>query len=87
MLAAEDVQRQITVTVVIAVKEAPLLMAMQRQIRYVQIQYDAFGSLAVRLDKDLHQQGIQRFRLTLDLLVTVRFFAAQLQPVQGAFTR
>ena len=33
MLAGEDVQRQIDVLVVVAVKEAPFLVAMQRQMR------------------------------------------------------
>src|SRR6185312_15208382 len=51
VLAAEDVQRQITIAVVIAVKETPLLMAMQRQIRHIQIQYDLLGSRLMRFQK------------------------------------
>jgi hypothetical protein len=38
VLAAEDVQRQIAVTTVIAVKETSLLMAMQRIIGRIQVQ-------------------------------------------------
>jgi len=44
MLAAEDIQRQIAVAVVIAVEEAPFLLAMQWQVGCVYIQNDLFGA-------------------------------------------
>jgi len=40
MPAAEDVERQIAITVVIAVEEAPLLMTMQRVVGGVEIEDD-----------------------------------------------
>ena len=40
MLAAENIQRQIAVVVVVAVEEAPFLLAVQRQIGRVHIQDD-----------------------------------------------
>ena len=44
MLAAEDVQRQVAVLVVVAVKEAPLLMPVQRIIGGIQVQHDLIGA-------------------------------------------
>ena len=40
VFAAEDVQRQIAVVVVVSVKEASFLLAVQRQVRGVHIQHD-----------------------------------------------
>src|ERR1700730_3953740 len=47
MLSAEDVQRQITIAVVIAVEEPPLLLAVQRQVGSIHVQNDRIGSLLV----------------------------------------
>ena len=40
MTAAEDVERQVAVAVIVAVEEPALLMAVQRVIRSVQIEND-----------------------------------------------
>jgi hypothetical protein len=49
MPAAEDVQRQIAVTVVIAVKEPAFLMPVQRIVGRVEIEDDLLGWRSVRL--------------------------------------
>ena len=58
---AEDVQRQITVAIVIAVEEAPLLMPVQRIIGGVQVQHDLLRGLRVSFKEQLHQQPLDRF--------------------------
>src|SRR3954468_14740387 len=49
MTAAEDVERQVTVAVVVAMEEAALLMTVQRIIRGVQIESDLLRSTTMRL--------------------------------------
>ena len=71
VIAAEDVQRQIAIVVVVAVKEAPFLFAVQRQVGGVHVQHDLSGRLLVRLDEHLHQQFIHRLFPERDLLVPV----------------
>jgi hypothetical protein len=51
MLAREDVQRQIAVAIVIAVKETPLLVPVQRIISGVQIQDDLARCFLVRIEE------------------------------------
>ena len=68
MLSAKYVQRQIAVIVVIAVIEAPFLMPVQDIIGGIQIQNDLLGSLWVRLQEQIHQQGIDALRVHHDLL-------------------
>ena len=68
-------------------EEAALLMAMQRVIGRVEVQYDLFGRLLVGVHKQLHQQRIDRFAVRNNLLVPVRgrrLGGTQLQTVQGA---
>src|SRR5260370_10352988 len=47
MLSADNVQRQITITVVISVEEPPLLLAVQRQVRGIHVQNYWIWSLLV----------------------------------------
>jgi len=82
-----DTRRQVAVLFVVAVKEAALLLAVQRVVRGVQIQHDPLGRPSVCLEKELHEQ---RFDLCLvgdDLLIAclaVRIRQRQLQPVERA---
>ena len=48
MLATEDIQRQITVAVIVAVEESSFLLAMQRQIGGIDIQNDLFLAVGWR---------------------------------------
>jgi hypothetical protein len=71
VLAGEDVQRQVTVVIVVAVKEAALLIPVQRDVRGVDVQHDLLGSLGMGLDKDLHPQFLDALFPERDLLVAV----------------
>jgi hypothetical protein len=79
VIAAEDVQRQVAVLVVVAVKKAIFLLAIQRRVGHIQIEHDLVRSLRVRFQKDLYQQSVQSFRRVGDLMVAIllarqRFF-------------
>jgi hypothetical protein len=80
--SAEDVQRQIAVAVVIAVKEPPFLMPMQRIVRGIEINDDFPGRRLVRLQEQRDKQRLDRRRIVRDLMVTRRHLTAQLQPVE-----
>ena len=58
MLAAEDVQRQITVMAVIAVEKAAFLFPVERIVGGIQVQYDLLRGLAVRFEKHIHQKPV-----------------------------
>jgi hypothetical protein len=62
MISREDVQRQVAVTVVVAVKEAPLLMPVQRDVGRVQIEHDSAWPRGVRFQKQINQQMIDLLR-------------------------
>ncbi len=90
MLAAEDVQRQIAVAAVVAVKEAPFLLTVQRIVGGIQIQPDFFRGPRVRFDKQIDQQPVDTLSVGHDPLVTTprsRFRTAQLQSIERARTR
>ena len=55
MLAAEDVQRQITVATVVAVKESTFLVTVQRVIGGIKIESDLARRLRMRFNKQLDQ--------------------------------
>lgn len=82
MPAAEHVQRQIAVAVVIAVEEAPLLMPVQRVVGGAEIEDDLRRRLLVRVQEQRHGQRVDRRRLMGDLVIARRLVSAQLQPVQ-----
>ena len=81
MPAAEHVQRQIAVAVVIAVEEAPLLMPVQRVVGGVEIEDDLLRRSLVRLQEQRHRQRLDRRRVIGDLVIARRFALAQLQTV------
>ena len=55
MLARKDVQRQVAIVAVVAVKETALLIAVQRVVGGVQVQHDALRLVLLRLHVELHQ--------------------------------
>jgi hypothetical protein len=61
MISAEDIQRQVTVVPVVAVKETRLLLPVQRRVGRIQVQHDLCGRFGVRFQKQVHEQLIQRF--------------------------
>src|SRR5215204_6356673 len=87
MFTAEDVQRQVTVVIVVAVKEPTFLLPMQRQVGGVYVDNDLLRSLFVRLDKYTDQQLVYRSLPERDFLVPIRLPIAEFQPVQRALAR
>ena len=53
MPAAEDIERQVAVTVVVAVEEPALLVAVQRIVGGVEVENDLLGRLAIRVQEDI----------------------------------
>ena len=85
MRAAEDVQRQIAVAIVIAVKEPPFLMPVQRVVGGVEVENDLLWRMLVRLEEQIDKQ---RFDLGLfpgDPVIARQLRPAQLQPVERRF--
>ena len=80
--AAEDVERQVAVAVVIAVEEPAFLLAVQRIVRGIQVEDDLPRRLGVRLQEQIDEQRLDRRRVMADLVVARRLRPAQLQPVQ-----
>jgi hypothetical protein len=69
-LAAEPTSiPQVAVAVVIAVEEAPFLVAVQRIVGGVQIEDDLGGGLAIRVEKQLHPQPLDRGPVGTDLVI------------------
>ena len=62
MLAAEDVQRQITVATVVPMKESPFVMTIQRVVGRIQDQPDLARCPAVRFHEQLELHLIECFR-------------------------
>ena len=69
MPAAEDVERQIAVAVVVAVEEAPFLVAMQRVVGGVEIEDDLLRRACVGLDKEVDKHPLDCRRIMADLVI------------------
>ena len=69
MVAAEDVQRQEAVTVVITVEEVAQLMTMNRIVGGVEIQHDPLGRSLVLGQKGIHEELMDRLQMGGNLLV------------------
>ena len=82
MPAAEHIQRQIAVAVVVAVEEPALLMAVQRAVGRVEVEDDLSGRPIVRLEEQVDEQGLDRRSVVADLLVAGGDLAREFQPVQ-----
>ena len=85
MTAAEHVERQIAVAIVIAVEEPPLLLAVQRIVRRIEIENDLPWSSRMRLNEQVDQQIPDRHRIVTDLVIARRLKLAQLQPIERRF--
>ena len=84
---AGHVQRQIAVVVVVAVEEPPLLMAVQRIVRRVEVEHDLARRPSMRLDEQVHEQLLDRRLVVADLVVLRRLRTAQLKTIQRALAR
>src|SRR5918994_322008 len=84
VLAAEHIERQIAVAVVVAVEEAALLMPVQRVIRGVEVENDLLGRGPVRLEEQVDEQPFDRRAVMADLVVARRLGRCVLEPVQRA---
>ena len=58
MAPAEDVERQIAIAIVVAVKEPALLVSVQRVIGGIEIERDLAGRLGVRIQEQLDEQRL-----------------------------
>ena len=83
MPAAEDVERQIAIAVVVAVEVAALLLAVERIIGGVEVDHDADRRLAMGVEKDVDKQPLDRRAVVIELVVPVLAdLVGMLQPVQ-----
>ena len=84
IVPAENVQRQVTVTVVVAVKKPAFLFPVQRIVRRVQIQHQHLGRLPLPADKLGHKQIRYCRRPQHHFLVSRQRSLPVLQAIQGA---
>ena len=84
LLAAEHVERQIAVAVVVAVEEPSLLPAVHRIIGGVEIEHQLLGRLRVRVEEEVHEQRLDRRAVVGDPAVAVGFRGTVLEPVERA---
>jgi hypothetical protein len=59
LIAAEDVKRQIAVTAIVAVKEAPFLAAVQRIVGRVQVEDDLLGRHGMSVEEQVDRRSIK----------------------------
>jgi hypothetical protein len=85
MPAAEHVERQIAVAVVIAVEKTFLLMAVQRVVGGVEVERDLRRRCRMRVEKQIDKQTFDRRRIMTDLVIAGRFLAAQFQTIERRF--
>src|ERR1700756_524027 len=82
MPPTKDIQRQIAVTVVIAVEEASLLMPVQRVVGGVEVECNLRRRLVVGIEKQIDEQPLHGVSIGGDLVVAGRLGGAAFQPVQ-----
>ena len=90
MIAAEHVQRQIAVAVVVTVKEPPFLLAVQRVVSGVKVQDQKPWRLLRCAEKRTHEVLFQLVHLSDDLLVTrpiAQEATGGFQPAERALAR
>ena len=86
LVAGEDIQRQITVAVVVAMEEPLRLMAGQRDVGRIQIKHHLAGHDGMRLDVEVYQQPVNGLSRVTDLVITLAA-PSQFQPVQRTLAR
>ena len=72
MSAAEDVERQVAVAIVVAVEEPAFLLAVQRIVGGIQIEDDLLRSLPMRLQEQVDEQRLDRRRVVAHLVIPRR---------------
>jgi len=82
MSAAEDVERQVTVAIVVAVEELAFLIPMQWIVGGIEIKDDLFRRLLMGIKEEIDEQRLDRGRVVAYLVITRRFGTAQFQPVE-----
>src|SRR3984893_4440649 len=87
MPAAEDVERQVAVAVVITVEEALLLMPVQGVVSGVEIEDDLLWRRGVRFEEEVDEQAFDLCPVIADLVIASWLRPAQLQPVERALAR
>jgi hypothetical protein len=85
MPAAEDIERQIAVAVVIAVEKAPFLMPVQRVVGGVEIENDLLRRSGMGIEKEVDKNPLDRRQIVADLAIGRDLVAAQFQPVERRF--
>ena len=88
MVAAENVQRQIAILVIVAVEEAAELMAVQREIRAVQVEDDALGRDELLLHEGVHEEALHGVEVGDGLLVAAGGVGAdggEFETIESAF--
>ena len=81
MPAAEHVERQVAVAIVVAVEEAAFLIAVQRVVGRVEVEDDLLGRPVVRLEQEVDEQGFDRRGLMADFAVA-GLDSRQFEPVE-----
>ena len=71
VVAAEDVERQVAVAVVIAVEEAAFLMAVQRVVGGVQVEDQPLRGLPVGVEKEIDEEPLDRACVVADAAVAM----------------
>ncbi len=74
MLAAEDIQRQIAVAAIIAVKESAQLIAMDRVIRCVEVDNDTRRRLVIRTYEHIDKKVVGLAASENNLLIAGSLF-------------
>ena len=69
--AAEDVERQVAVAVVVAVEEPPLLVAVQRVVGGVEVEHDLLRRPVVGVEEEVDEQRLDRRAVVADPAVAV----------------
>jgi hypothetical protein len=83
--AAEDVERQITVAVVVAMEEPAFLLPVQRIIGGVEIERDLRRGLGVGIEEQIDEQRLTGRAIGGNAGIAGGRVAAEFEPVQAAF--
>ena len=68
--------------IIVAVEEPAFLVAVQRIVGGIEIENDLRRRPSMRLHEEIDEKHLDRRRIVAYLVITRRFRAAQLQPVQ-----
>ncbi len=84
LLAAEDVERQIAVAIVITMEETAFPVAVDGVVRGIEIEDDLLGRLLMGLREEGDEEIFDSRRIMADTVVAVRPARGVLQAVRGA---